>query len=106
MTKVHSGTFPTSSSDYTHLGMPVLCGTFLKNADRNRTKYVVNARSQRIKQTYGNGESDSLWGKICDMHTFGKYVNNAAIAYKKLSYCKETMRLLHNTEIRSYTKVI
>ena len=35
----------------------------------------------RIKLTYGNGESDSLCGRICDRHTFGKYANNAAIAY-------------------------
>jgi len=34
-----------------------------------------------IKLTYGNGENDSLCGKICNMHTFGKYANNAAIAY-------------------------
>ena len=34
-----------------------------------------------IKLTYGNGESDSLCGKIRDMHTFGKYANNAAITY-------------------------
>ena len=33
------------------------------------------------KLTYGNGESDSLWGKICDMHTFGKHANNAMITY-------------------------
>ena len=34
----------------------------------------------RIKLTYGNGESDSLHGKICNMHTSGKYVKYAAIA--------------------------
>jgi len=35
----------------------------------------------RIKLAYGNGESDSLCGKICDIHTIGKYANNAVIAY-------------------------
>ena len=34
-----------------------------------------------IKPAYGNGESDSICGKICNMHTFGKYANNDAIAY-------------------------
>ena len=34
-----------------------------------------------IKPAYGNGESDSLCGKICDMHTSGNYANNGAIAY-------------------------
>ena len=34
-----------------------------------------------IIPAYGNGESDSLCGKICDMHTIGKYANNTAIAY-------------------------
>ena len=34
-----------------------------------------------IKPAWGNGESDSLCGKICDMHTLEKYANNAAIAY-------------------------
>ena len=34
-----------------------------------------------IKLAYGNGGSDSICGKICDVHTFRKYANNAAIAY-------------------------
>jgi len=40
-----------------------------------------------IKPTYGNGESDSLCRKICNMYTFGKYANSAPIAY------------LHNTNM-------
>jgi len=39
----------------------------------------IYARSHiRIKPVYGNVESDSSCGKICDMHTSGKYANNAA----------------------------
>ena len=41
--------------------------------------YVPFAYSR--KTSIWNGESDSLCGKICDMHTFGKYANNATIAY-------------------------
>ena len=44
----------------------------------------------RIKLAYGNGESVSFCGKICDMHTFGKYANNVVIAY------------LHKTGMRNW----
>ena len=61
-----------------------------KHTDRNKTKYAakicgIMPRSHiRIEPAYGNGESDSLCGKICNMHTFGKYANNAAtIAYSR-----------------------
>ena len=60
---------------------------FSKYADRNKTKYAakicgIMPRSHScITPTYGNGESDSLCRKICDMHTYGKYANNAAVAY-------------------------
>ena len=37
----------------------------------------------RIKPTYGNGESDSLCGKICDMHTYEKYAKYAATTYSQ-----------------------
>ena len=62
---------------------------FKKYADRNEMQYVakicgIMPRSHIcIKVAYGNGESDSLCEKICDMHTFGKYANNAAIAYSQ-----------------------
>jgi len=75
--------------------MPVLCGNFLlKNADRNKMQYAVKMcgimpRSRiRIKPAYGNGESDTLCRKICDIHTCEKYASNAAIAY------------LHKTDMR------
>ena len=83
MTKVHTNTsFSHFQHDYTNLGMSVLRGSFSKYADRNKTKYAakicgIMPRSHiRIKSTYGNEESDSLCGKICDMHTFGKCANN------------------------------
>ena len=58
-----------------------------KYTDRNKTQYVAKICGirprlhNRIKPAYGHRESDSLCGKIWDMHTFGKYANNAAIAY-------------------------
>ena len=67
--------------------MSVLCGNFftIRSADRKKTAAkICGIRPRlhvRIKPTYGNGESDSVCGKICDMHTSGKYANNAAIAY-------------------------
>ena len=54
--------------------------------DRNKTKYaakicgIMPCSHIHIKPAYGNGEIDSLCGKICDTHTFGKYANNATIA--------------------------
>ena len=83
MTKVHNFIpallFPISSPDYTYFGMPVLCGNFFKYADRIKTRYaakmceIMPHLHIHIKPAYGNGESDSLCGKICDMHTSGKY---------------------------------
>ena len=67
--------------------MPVICGNFFKYVDHNKMKYVakicrIMPRSHiRIKPAYGNGESVSLCRKICNMHTFGKYANNATITY-------------------------
>ena len=58
-----------------------------KYVDRNKTKYaakicgIIPHVHNCIKPAYVNEERDSLCGKICDMHTLGKYVNNAAITY-------------------------
>jgi len=46
---------------------------------QNMQNYAPFAYSH--KPACGNGESSSLCRKICDMHTSGKYANNAAIAY-------------------------
>ena len=78
VTKVHT------STSFSHFKpMSVLCSSLKKHVDHNKTRYAVKMCELcpvRIKTTYRNGESDSLCGKICDMHTFEKCVNNAAIA--------------------------
>jgi len=47
-----------------------------KSAAEKGTKYFLKL-SKNIKAI----KSDSLCGKICDMHTFEKYAKNTAIAY-------------------------
>ena len=82
--------FPISSPDYTNLGMLVLCGNFLKICGPSQDAICdencgimpcLLTLHICIKLAYGKGENDSSCGKICNMHGFGKYANNAAIAY-------------------------
>ena len=73
VTKVHTSAFSYLGHfqpDYTNLGMLVLCNNFLKYAGRNKMQNAakicgIMPRSHIcIKLASGNGESDSLYGKI------------------------------------------
>jgi len=81
------------TKQYVVIGVSVLCGNLKKYMHHNKTKYAVKLSGIRpllhicIKPTYGNGESDSLCRKVCDMHTFGKYAKYAAIAYSHKLTC-------------------
>jgi len=77
---------------------------FLKYAIRNKTQHAVKICGIMpcshicIKPTYENGESGSLCGKICNMHTFVKYANNAVITYSHKAGMPTT--LMHNAPVR------
>jgi len=82
--------FCISSPDYTNLHTPVYVAIFEKYTDYNKMQdaseicRITSCSHIRIKPIYGNGESDSLCGKICDMHIFRKYAYNATIAYIRI----------------------